>query len=136
MFLAGDVSGHRPLLHEASDEGRIAGANVAGLENLTSLHQLLHQVQTQARTRWLLQAIAVLLGPIEAVEYALGILLGYSRSLVCYGKPYRSPWRGVADGVVHQVGDAALERVRLDRDGEPALGVQVDDAALAPGHGE
>lgn len=29
IFIAGDVSGHRPLLHEASDEGRIAGANAA-----------------------------------------------------------------------------------------------------------
>jgi dihydrolipoamide dehydrogenase len=27
IFMAGDVSGHRALLHEASDEGRIAGAN-------------------------------------------------------------------------------------------------------------
>lgn len=27
IFLAGDVSGHIPLLHEATDEGRIAGAN-------------------------------------------------------------------------------------------------------------
>ena len=27
IFMAGDASGHRPLLHEASDEGRIAGAN-------------------------------------------------------------------------------------------------------------
>ena len=27
IFMAGDVSGHIPLLHEASDEGRIAGAN-------------------------------------------------------------------------------------------------------------
>ena len=27
IFMAGDVSGFRPLLHEASDEGRIAGAN-------------------------------------------------------------------------------------------------------------
>jgi dihydrolipoamide dehydrogenase len=27
VFFAGDVSGHLPLLHEASDEGRIAGAN-------------------------------------------------------------------------------------------------------------
>jgi len=27
IFMAGDVSGHRPLLHEATDEGRIAGAN-------------------------------------------------------------------------------------------------------------
>lgn len=29
LFLAGDASGHRPLLHEAADEGRIAGANAA-----------------------------------------------------------------------------------------------------------
>jgi dihydrolipoamide dehydrogenase len=29
IFMAGDISGHRPLLHEASDEGRIAGANAA-----------------------------------------------------------------------------------------------------------
>jgi dihydrolipoamide dehydrogenase len=29
IFLAGDAAGHRPLLHEASDEGRIAGANAA-----------------------------------------------------------------------------------------------------------
>ena len=27
IFMAGDVNGHIPLLHEASDEGRIAGAN-------------------------------------------------------------------------------------------------------------
>ncbi|HSO06957.1 MAG TPA: dihydrolipoyl dehydrogenase [Pelomicrobium sp.] len=27
IFFAGDISGHVPLLHEASDEGRIAGAN-------------------------------------------------------------------------------------------------------------
>ena len=29
IFIAGDASGHRPLLHEASDEGRIAGHNAA-----------------------------------------------------------------------------------------------------------
>lgn len=29
IFVAGDVSGHRPILHEASDEGRIAGENAA-----------------------------------------------------------------------------------------------------------
>jgi dihydrolipoamide dehydrogenase len=28
-FIAGDVSNHRPLLHEAADEGRIAGINAA-----------------------------------------------------------------------------------------------------------
>jgi dihydrolipoamide dehydrogenase len=29
IFLAGDAAGDRPLLHEAADEGRIAGANAA-----------------------------------------------------------------------------------------------------------
>ena len=29
LFLAGDVTGERPLLHEAGDEGRIAGQNAA-----------------------------------------------------------------------------------------------------------
>lgn len=29
IFIAGDVAGHRPVLHEASDDGRIAGANAA-----------------------------------------------------------------------------------------------------------
>lgn len=29
LFLAGDATGYRPILHEASDEGRIAGANAA-----------------------------------------------------------------------------------------------------------
>lgn len=29
IYLAGDVTGFRPLLHEASDEGRLAGANAA-----------------------------------------------------------------------------------------------------------
>ena len=29
VFVAGDVAGHRPLLHEAADEGRLAGANAA-----------------------------------------------------------------------------------------------------------
>ena len=36
IFIAGDVSGHRPLLHEASDEGRIAGANAARYPDLTA----------------------------------------------------------------------------------------------------
>lgn len=36
IFIAGDVSGHRPLLHEASDEGRIAGANAAAFPDLTA----------------------------------------------------------------------------------------------------
>ena len=29
LFVAGDASNHRPLLHEASDDGRVAGANAA-----------------------------------------------------------------------------------------------------------
>jgi dihydrolipoamide dehydrogenase len=29
IFIAGDAAGHRPVLHEASDDGRIAGANAA-----------------------------------------------------------------------------------------------------------
>ncbi|MGE0329017.1 MAG: dihydrolipoyl dehydrogenase [Polyangiaceae bacterium] len=33
IFLAGDVNNVRPLLHEASDEGRIAGANAARFPN-------------------------------------------------------------------------------------------------------
>lgn len=32
IFLAGDLSGDRPLLHEATDEGRIAGINAAAAE--------------------------------------------------------------------------------------------------------
>lgn len=36
IFFAGDVSGHRPLLHEASDEGRIAGANAARYPEVTA----------------------------------------------------------------------------------------------------
>ncbi len=32
IFLAGDVTGERPLLHEAGDEGRIAGQNAIGDE--------------------------------------------------------------------------------------------------------
>ena len=34
IFFAGDVSGHRPLLHEASDEGRIAGKNASIYPNI------------------------------------------------------------------------------------------------------
>ncbi len=36
IFLAGDASGHRAILHEASDEGRIAGANAASHPKLTA----------------------------------------------------------------------------------------------------
>ncbi len=36
IFLAGDASGHLPLLHEASDEGRIAGANAAAWPTVTT----------------------------------------------------------------------------------------------------
>ncbi len=34
VFFAGDVAGHRPLLHEASDEGSIAGSNAAAYPNV------------------------------------------------------------------------------------------------------
>jgi dihydrolipoamide dehydrogenase len=34
VFIAGDADGFRPLLHEASDEGRIAGANAAKYPNV------------------------------------------------------------------------------------------------------
>ena len=36
VFLAGDASGHRLLLHEASDEGRIAGSNGMAYPNVLS----------------------------------------------------------------------------------------------------
>lgn len=36
VFIAGDASGHIPLLHEASDEGRIAGANAARYPRVTA----------------------------------------------------------------------------------------------------
>lgn len=36
VFLAGDVSGHRPLLHEAADEGTIAGANASFFPEVTA----------------------------------------------------------------------------------------------------
>jgi dihydrolipoamide dehydrogenase len=36
VFIAGDVAGHRPLLHEAADEGRIAGANAARFPFVTA----------------------------------------------------------------------------------------------------
>jgi dihydrolipoamide dehydrogenase len=36
IFLAGDVSGHLPLLHEAADEGRIAGHNAAAWPEVTA----------------------------------------------------------------------------------------------------
>ncbi len=35
LFLAGDANDDRPLLHEASDEGRIAGANAARFPDVT-----------------------------------------------------------------------------------------------------
>lgn len=36
VFLAGDVSGHVPLLHEAADEGRIAGRNASLFPQVTA----------------------------------------------------------------------------------------------------
>jgi dihydrolipoamide dehydrogenase len=36
IFLAGDVSGHRNVLHEASDEGRIAGGNAASFPDVAA----------------------------------------------------------------------------------------------------
>jgi dihydrolipoamide dehydrogenase len=35
VFLAGDATGHQQLLHEAADEGRIAGANAASYPEVT-----------------------------------------------------------------------------------------------------
>ncbi|MEX1056969.1 MAG: dihydrolipoyl dehydrogenase, partial [Natronospirillum sp.] len=39
VFMAGDVNGQRPLLHEASDEGRIAGANAARFPDVQPGHR-------------------------------------------------------------------------------------------------
>jgi dihydrolipoamide dehydrogenase len=39
VFFAGDVTGDRPLLHEAADEGRIAGANAAAWPHLQHGHR-------------------------------------------------------------------------------------------------
>lgn len=39
VFLAGDVNGDRPLLHEAGDEGRIAGANAASFPRVNHGHR-------------------------------------------------------------------------------------------------
>ena len=36
IFMAGDISGHRALLHEAADEGRIAGANAARFPDVSA----------------------------------------------------------------------------------------------------
>lgn len=36
IFMAGDVAAHRPLLHEATDEGRIAGANAMRFPDVTA----------------------------------------------------------------------------------------------------
>jgi dihydrolipoamide dehydrogenase len=36
IFIAGDADGFRPILHEASDEGRIAGANAASFPNVSA----------------------------------------------------------------------------------------------------
>jgi len=36
IFIAGDVAGHRNVLHEASDEGRIAGSNAAAYPEVTA----------------------------------------------------------------------------------------------------
>ena len=38
VFFAGDVNGERPLLHEAADEGRIAGRNAAGFPDDVIAH--------------------------------------------------------------------------------------------------
>ncbi len=39
IFIAGDANNHLPLLHEASDEGAIAGRNAARLPEVTSGHR-------------------------------------------------------------------------------------------------
>lgn len=36
IFIAGDASGHRAVLHEASDEGRIAGSNAASYPDVSA----------------------------------------------------------------------------------------------------
>ncbi|MDX2165940.1 MAG: dihydrolipoyl dehydrogenase [Deltaproteobacteria bacterium] len=39
IFLAGDVSNYRPVLHEAADEGRIAGSNAARFPEVRAQHR-------------------------------------------------------------------------------------------------
>lgn len=47
IFLAGDVTNDRPLLHEASDEGRIAGFNAARVAQLGPGASRAHERRTQ-----------------------------------------------------------------------------------------
>ncbi|HGG60829.1 MAG TPA: dihydrolipoyl dehydrogenase [Gammaproteobacteria bacterium] len=39
VFIAGDVNGHRPILHEAGDEGKIAGHNAAHYPEITAFRR-------------------------------------------------------------------------------------------------
>ncbi|MGH6636625.1 MAG: dihydrolipoyl dehydrogenase [Gammaproteobacteria bacterium] len=39
IFIAGDVNGYRPLLHEAADEGRIAGINAASWPTVQAMRR-------------------------------------------------------------------------------------------------
>ena len=39
VFLAGDVNGHRPILHEAGDDGKIAGYNAAHPDEVTAFRR-------------------------------------------------------------------------------------------------
>ncbi|MEM6929750.1 MAG: dihydrolipoyl dehydrogenase, partial [Myxococcota bacterium] len=55
IFIAGDVSGHRPLLHEASDEGRIAGANAVRYPDVVA-----HQRRTSLAVAFTEPQIALL----------------------------------------------------------------------------
>ena len=90
LFLAGDVSGHRPLLHEAADEGRIAGANAAAWPSIAAHERRAHLAiafsdpqMAIVGTRWrALDLDAVEIGEASYTDQGRARIAGRNQGLV------------------------------------------------------
>ena len=115
VFLAGDVTGERVLLHEASDEGRIAGRNAAHYPDV-----LAHRRRTPLSVVFSDPQIAIVgqgYGSLDPERIAIG--------KVDYGNQGRARVMGKGQGLVRVYGDRASGRLL----GAEMLGPRVEHTA-------
>ncbi|HJL17784.1 MAG TPA: dihydrolipoyl dehydrogenase [Sandaracinaceae bacterium LLY-WYZ-13_1] len=117
VFMAGDVSGHRPLLHEASDEGHIAGMNAARWPKVTAEIR-----RTSLAIAFTHPQIAIVGAPFAELDDA------YTAGGVSYADQGRARVMGVNAGLVRlyaRCGTCTLVGAEMLAPGAEHMGQQI-----------
>jgi dihydrolipoamide dehydrogenase len=93
VFIAGDVSGFRPILHEAGDEGRIAGYNAARIDSDPAPARFRRKVPLfinfcdpnicAVGARWdTLDQAATAVGQVQLAPVGRALIMGKNRGII------------------------------------------------------